>query len=398
MDDTLENKTLNNVVLDKQYIKSLVQLILNNSHSLVEKRRIVEHNGELNFSCPICGDSSKIQSKKRGHVYFNSLYYKCYNDESCSRSFTRLLKTFNIEMDLDKKLEMYDYLENNITYHNNQDIQFSNLDKLFNIQELMDFYSDKKYRHITNLRPLQDGSVVDKYVRKHRRIKYTENIYEAMFYITDKWCQPVMVFLNKVKDKVVSLQVRNLLDGDKRMFKIYDFSKIYGEIYPNVELDIQEKISYDKLSHFFNIFNIDFTRTINMFEGYVDSLSLSNSIGLIGLNTDISFLLKEEGIDIRFIYDNDAPGFKKTRSMLEQKHTVFLWNKFYLDFIKDYKGKMNKSELIHMLQHEIKDFNKLSTKFKQPIEKLFNFDKYFSNDDLDIYYLMDLESLVKIGY
>jgi hypothetical protein len=195
---------------------------------------------------------------------------------------------------------------------------------------------------------------------------------------------------------VVSLQVRNLLDGDKRMFKIYDFSKIFFEIYPEGELDEQEKLSYDKLSHFFNIFRINWTTPVNIFEGYIDSLFLPNSIGMIGVNTDLSFLLKEEGLELRFIYDNDKAGKKKARLMIEGKSKIFLWNKFFLDIIKGYKGKMSKDELIETLDH-IKDFNMLQLKFsKKPIFERFDFEKYFSNDDLDIYYLEDLKELAKM--
>jgi hypothetical protein len=200
--------------------------------------------------------------------------------------------------------------------------------------------------------------------------------------------------MNKIKDKVVSFQVRNLLEGEKRYFKIFDFSMIYDMMHPDGELDDQERISYDKLSHFFNIFNVDFSRPVHMFEGYTDSLFLSNSIGQIGVNTDLSFLLKEEGIDFRFIYDNDTAGFKKSRKMLEEGRYVFLWNKFFLDMIKDYKGNKSKTEMIKILK-ETKDFNSLGKKFSRPIEKIFNFDKYFTRDELDIYYLMDLEQLYK---
>ena len=204
-----------------------------------------------------------------------------------------------------------------------------------------------------------------------------------------------MVYLNKVKDKVVSLQVRNLLDGDKRLFKIYDFSKIWNEIHPDEELDEQEKISFDKLSHFFNIFRVDFTRSVCFFEGYIDSLFLPNSIGLVGVNTDMSFLLKEDGLDLKFIYDNDKAGFKKSRQMIEEHKPVFLWNKMFLDMIKQYKGKMSKQELVEIFIN-IKDFNGFQLKFKKgPVYKLFDLDKYFSRDDLDIYYLDNLKELVK---
>lgn len=398
MNDILENKTMENNKLDKEYIKSLIQDILNKSHNFNEKRRIVERKNEIVFACPICSDSGRNGGNnniKRAHVYFNSMYMKCYNEESCSRSFTKLLKTFNVDMDLDKKLELYTYLDNNITYHNTEEVQFDKLDKLFNIKDLMDFYSDKKFRHITNLKPLQKGSVVYEHVVNVRKIPNTYDIYEGVYHYTDKWKQPVMVFMNKVKDKVVSMQVRNLLEGEKRLFKIYDFSKIYFEINPEGELDDQEKISYDKLSHFFNIFKVDFGSSVNMFEGYVDSLFLRNSIGMIGVNTDLSFLLKEDGLELRFIFDADKAGFKKSREMIEKKYKVFLWNKFFLDFIKDYKGKLPKDKLVESLKR-IKDFNKLQLKFRKPIEQIFDFNKYFSNDELDIYYLMDLEQLYKM--
>jgi len=383
------------ITLDKEYITGLVQIILNKSHSDPQKKQIRDHNDRLNFACPICGDSGKHGGKKRGNLYFKNMYYVCYNEEACSRTFTNLLKTFDIDMDLDKKLELYEYIENNINYYNPDDVQFENLDKLFNMDDLLKFFGgNNKSVKLTNLRPLQKGSVVERHIREERKILNPINIYEGIFHITEKWQQPVMVYMNKIKDKVVSFQVRNLLEGEKRMFKIYDFSMIFDLMFPDGELDDQERISYDKLSHFFNIFNVDFSRPVNMFEGYTDSLFLSNSIGQIGMNTDLSFLLKEEGIEFRFIYDNDEPGFKKARKMLESGHQIFLWNKFFLDMIRDYKGNKPKSEMVKMLKNT-KDFNSLGKRFSKPIERIFNFDKYFTNDELDIYYLMDLEQLYK---
>lgn len=382
------------ITLDKQYITSLIQIILNKSHSVDQKKFIRGFNDRLNFACPICGDSERHNTKKRGNLYFKNMYYVCYNDESCSRSFTNLLKTFGIDMDLDKKLELYEYIENNVNYYNPDDVQFDNLNRLFELDDILNFYNNNIYRQITNLKPLQEGSVVDNHVRNVRKIKNPINIYEGMFYITKTWKQPVMVFMNMVRDKVLSMQVRNLLGDDKRLFKIFDFSMIYDMMYPGGDLDDQERISYDKLSHFFNIFNIDFTRPVNMFEGYIDSLFLSNSIGQIGVNTDMSFLLNEEGIEFRFVYDNDISGLKKTRMMLDKGYKVFIWNMLFLDMLKDYKGSISKDKIVKMLKN-IKDFNDLSKKYKIPIERKFNMEKYFTNDNLDIYYLMDLEVLYK---
>ena len=48
-------------------------------------------------------------------------------------------------MDLDKKLELYQYIESNVKY-NVDDVQFDKLDKLFNVEDLTTFYSDKPHR------------------------------------------------------------------------------------------------------------------------------------------------------------------------------------------------------------------------------------------------------------
>jgi hypothetical protein len=381
--------------LDKEYIKSLIQIILNDNHSIQEKKSIIEHRDRLNFACPICGDSIRHSGKKRGNLYFKNMYYVCYNEESCSRSITNLLKTFNIDMDLDKKLELYEYIENNINYYNPNDVQFDNLNKLFSLDDILKFFGgNNKTVKLTNLRPLQKGSIVERHIRETRKIYRPINIYEGIMNITPKWKEPVMVFLNMVNDKVISFQTRNLLEGDDKRFKIFDFSMIYEYMYPEENLDDQEKISYDKLSHFFNIFNVDFTQPVNLFEGYVDSLFLSNSIGQIGINTDLSFLLKEEGIDFRFVYDNDLSGNKKAIKMLNNGYKIFLWNKFFIDILKKYKGN-DLPGAVEKLK-KIKDFNELSTKFKQPIEKIFLLEKYFSNNDLDKIYLNDLDKIYKV--
>lgn len=391
MERTLEKK-METEPLNREYVKSLIQMILDKTFTDPERRRIVEYRDRLNFCCPICGDG-KSNRKKRGNLY-NNLFYICYN-EGCKCSFLSLLKKFDIEIDLNEKIKIYEYLDHNVTFKS-QDVEFDNFDKLFNVEDLINFYNDDITHKITDLKPLQYGSDVYNHVINTRKILYTDDIYQAYYNFTPKWKQPVMVYMNKLKDKVVSMQVRNLMGGEKRFFKIYDFSKIYGDIYPNESLDEQEKLALNKLSHFFNIFKVNFNLPTNLFEGYIDSIFLNNSIGMIGLNTDLSFLLKEDGLDLRFVYDNDIPGFKKSKKMMEEGKKVFLWNKFFLDLIKSYKGKVNKIDLIRKLQH-IKDFNQLAQIFKNSniFSKIDN-PKYFSNNCMDNIYFNTLEFVYEL--
>jgi hypothetical protein len=383
-------------LLDKQYIKSLIQEILDKNHTNPNKRKILEFNDKLNFACPICGDSQKLSHKKRGNLYWKNMMYICYNDDSsaCNRSFLKLLSTFGIQMNMESKIKMYEYIDKNIDFKPTSNLSTITMNNLISIDKILEFYNGRTIeRGLSLVKPLDITGSVYKYVKNVRKVYNTDDIYEGIYVFTPTWSQKVMVFVNRLQNKVISLQIRNMLDGDKRYFKVIDFSMLHNEMYPEIILDEQIIITYNKLSHFFNIFNIDFTRTIYLLEGYMDSLFINNAIGQIGINTDITFLLNEDGIELKFIYDNDKAGFKKAEKMLMEGHKVFLWNKLFIYILKKYKG--NKKEMCQSLK-EIKDFNKLYIKLGKPIEKIFNIDDFFSNDKLDKLYFMDLDKIMNI--
>ena len=100
--------------------------------------------------------------------------------------------------------------------------------------------------------------------------------------------------LNRRDNKVLGIQIRNLKEGKKRMFKIYNYENLFewinlGKDEP-IEMSINQLVIYNKLSYYFNILNVDFMEKITVFEGYLDSLFFPNSIGLVGVNTDYRFL------------------------------------------------------------------------------------------------------------
>ena len=105
-------------------------------------------------------------------------------------------------------------------------------------------------------------------------------------------------------------------------------------MYPDKPMDDFEAISYNKLSHFINILNVDFSQPVTIFEGYFDSHFFPNSIGVIGVNTDITFLLKDESLNLRFFYDNDSDGYKASNEKLKMGYKVFLWKLLFKDIVK----------------------------------------------------------------
>jgi hypothetical protein len=157
---------------------------------------------------------------------------------------------------------------------------------------------------------------------------------------------------------------------------------------PGQILDDIEAIPYNKVSHFYNILNINFDDYITIFEGYLDSKFYPNSIGLVGLHADndlIKFLTNaDEGLKLQFFYDNDDEGQRKSLKLLEQGYSVFLWEKLFEDILKNIPNKYKTEQSLK----KVKDLNDLAIMYKDDkVFSRFNLNKYFSKDEFDKFYI-----------
>lgn len=374
--------------LDTQYLINNIQSILDKVHTHPQKRKIKLKHDRISFACPICGDSHNDPSQKRGHLFFNNLYYKCYN-EDCRSTFTKLCKIYDIQLDPNKKLELINYIDLNFQAYkqNDDDFIIDNLDKLIPFDDLQKWF-DSGVGPLRGFKPVTFGSKVYYYLiaRGFPDNIIKDNFYEGIKY-NNKYSEPYVVFINKLKDKVIGIQERNLQSGFNRKFKIWTFKELYDKIY-NDELDIIESISYNKLSYLFNIFNVNYDSVITIFEGYLDSLFFPNAVGAVGADTDFSFLTKNE-INIRFFFDNDNKGKRKAQYWLKQGYNVFLWEKLINDL-----GKTETD--IHKFKKwfntNITDLNKLMQLYPIHWKKL---EKYFSNNIFDLLYINYDKSIKK---
>lgn len=372
--------------LDKDYIKSKLQEILNNVHSEPQRRQIKDYPERLNICCPICGDSEKVASKKRGNLYLKNMQYVCFNESGCNRSFLKLLSTFNINIDLQKKMDIYNYIDTNIKWDKKEDnFVIEKLDKLIDIDFLTEFLNTHTETQFSKFGPVKTNSAVYQYLKYERLIDNFENIYEAEFAITTRWKEKVLVLLNKSGKKVLGMQIRNLKSGDKRLFKIFNFEKLHNLVHSEDPLDEIEAISYNKISNFYNILNVNWDKPVTIFEGYLDSIFYPNSIGAIGLNSinEMEFLMSDD-LDLQFFFDQDSVGIKKSITMLDKGHKVFLWQKLVEKLISNKSDKYEAKKFAL----KIKDLNKLAQEMKNadPYNKL-KLTKYFSNDIFDKLYL-----------
>ena len=370
--------------MDKVYIKNILQKILDKEFANVQKRRVNDYSDRLNFACPFCGDSHRNNHAKRGNLYFNRLVFICFNCDK-KTTFDRMCKEFNEQIDPDKKLEMIEHLDSIMTYNDYQsefvDAKFDNLIDLSDLEKSIEL----NLTPFSDFKPIQANGGIYKYLigrgiepDKHK------NIYQAKYWKNEDESEWIIVMLNRRDTKLLGMQVRNLKEGRKRMFKIYNYENILEWVNLAKEepkqVDINELVIYNKLSYYFNILNVDFDRMITVFEGYLDSLFYPNSIGLVGVNTDFRFL-ENSGFDLQYFFDNDEAGFKKSEEKLKEGYTVFLWNKLF-ESIVDQKNSNDPFSLLHRIS-KVKDVNKLCQLTPDAFKKL-KLPLFFSKDILDV--------------
>jgi hypothetical protein len=374
--------------IDVTYIKQKIQNIIEREHSNSEKKRIKSFNDRLNFACPICGDSEKSNSKKRGNLYLDNLYFKCFNCDA-HMSFTKFCEIHNEQIDIDHKILIYKYIDDNVFYKKTDQYIIDEMDKLISLDKFVEYFNNKPYSWLTDVSPVTKNSHVYQYLKFDRLLENFSQIYQGVYryFKGDKvvFHSNVLININMTngdEKKILGIQIRNLEHGAKRFYKIIEFEELYN--YMNSEpLDEMEAISYNKLSHFYNLMNIDFDQIITIFEGYLDSTFYPNSIGMVGAKNDddlLKFLTQSDaGLKLQFFYDNDATGINKATKMIKNGHSVFLWNKLFKD-LKQFKYKD--------LQTQIIDLNDLVKLLKDPeVYKNLNLNKYFSIDEFDLMYL-----------
>ncbi len=368
--------------MDKSYVVNIIQNVLNKEFSNSSKRKIVDYADRVNLACPYCGDSHKNQNAKRGNFYFNRLIFICFNCDK-KTTFDRFCKDFNEQLDPEKKLEMIEHLNSVMTYSDYEgDFVDARLENLIDLAELERVFS-QDLTPISDFKPIQVNGGVYKYlIGRGIPPEYHNNIYQAKYWKNEDEHEWIIVLLNRRGDKVLGMQIRNLKEGRKRMFKIYNYENLleWVNIGKDVETDMNSLVIYNKLSYYFNILNVDFGERITVFEGYLDSLFFPNSIGLVGVNTDFRFL-ENNNLDLQYFFDNDEAGYKKSEEKLKNGYSVFLWKKLFEDIVNK-KNADDPFKLLHRIS-KVKDVNKLCQLVPDAYKKL-QLQSFFSKDVLDI--------------
>lgn len=287
----------------------------------------LEHtDGLYNFRCPLCGDSKKDSSKKRGYFYIdkknkNSYRFKCHNC-GINLSFSSFLKEFS--PDIYKKY-MYDLLKNknmikNLTVEKKEDVveKVSNnnvkkfLNKLINDEVIItmkniDNYNVMKYIYD---RKIPKGRLKD--------IFYIENFYNDLYL-------PMKVLIKEIKQESYE---NTHFKNDPRIFwfiknRTNDIIGIQGRsLNPKAKLRyLTIKITDDPMIG--NLEKIDINKTVYITEGFIDSLFINNCVSLNG-SSFYSTIEKLEDLNVKniiMVFDNEPYNIeikKKVKQIVEE--------------------------------------------------------------------------------
>jgi transcription elongation factor Elf1 len=259
---------------------------------------------EYHFRCPICGDSSKVVNKKRGHLYWDhqkqTYVFKCYN---CGiyMNLCSLLKN--------KYPEMYKaFIYSNFINRNpstTTKVQTKHFEKVVNkdVENLLnDLFESKTIKTIKKVDDMEVlGYVYDRKIplENVKRLYYCDNFYEKIYKPIKKLLNSEMEFTGSMREdkrifwiiknrnnNIVGIQGRSILKDPKIR---YLTTKISGEAMIG------------------NIERININEQIYITEGYIDSLFLPNAISLNCASFEPSLNVLY-GLDVKhlvFVYDNE---------------------------------------------------------------------------------------------
>lgn len=375
--ETPENSTLEN-------IKSKIQEILKVKFAKdpYVKRKIDIFHDRWNFACPYCNDSRTDPRKKRGNLYLDNLHYKCFN---CGHStgINKFMSDFGKELDNEDKIVVHEIQQSSKKFEKRQTSSQSSMS--MNLLDKLAIPKPILFKQLELVSPYKNERASN--YLKSRMITIKDWKYFAYNVKSDE----LYIMNISPNDRVIGYQIRQLNPNSlkqrylsHRMSKIYkdvfdkDFNKIVemvllkeplGQKYIDEE-DGVENISFnlDRLSGIFNIMNVDVGKTITILEGPIDSLGIDNAIALqtVSKNFDGFF---DNMDNVRYLFDNDKAGKKKSLQKLKEQKTVFLWTQ-YIDMIHT-KEKVK----------DVNDLQKMNL-FNQEI-----LEKCFSNDEFDAMYI-----------
>lgn len=341
---------------DEELLKNLkekLECILTKVHSDSNKFKVDNYDNRISFACPYCGDSHNNSRKKRGNIYISSATFHCFN---CYKhtSISRFLEDFSDYCDITPG-ELLDYKRlYKVTKNSFTKFDFLNSD-LFKKYSFSKDYLIKKF----NFQKIEE-SPGEIYLRNR-----CQN--DLRYFAWDPKKYGVVIFNMDSEENVIGMQIR-IIKKSKYKYYSYPIKQIYIDLNLPTPEDIED---VNKFSLLFGILRINLNEIVTIFEGPFDHMLFYNSFALATAGRTLPFEIE----NMRLCFDLDETGLRKSKEYLLDGKYVFLWKQFLKD------------NFIEIKENTKIDLTDLFIFAKENNIKLTSFDKYFTNNKLDIYYL-----------
>ena len=258
---------------------------------------------KINFRCPICGDSRKSSTKKRGWWYMHSASFYCWN---CSTSMSGI-KFLKLLSGSDYDAIHREYV--NIFLKSGLDTSLSS--SAWTPSQVDDEPS------VFNLKPILDPSMKKPLTSRAKEYLASRRVLDAPFLK-----EPLYSIVSKDgKEEYILIPWK--VNGIDAYYQVNDFLKIKSMKY---------MFPKGKKKLLYGLDNIDPSYSkIFVFEGVYDSLFVKNGIatGTKSITDSQTKLIKERWPhhEIVISFDNDFPGFSATKKAIEtgKASKFFAW-------------------------------------------------------------------------
>lgn len=319
----------------------------------IPKQKPSRKHGRISIACPYCGDSMKNDYAKRGNFILSGKYigmYKCHNCGMYKR-IDSFFSDFNTLLSLE-----------NVNFISSVAGKFEHTgDNKYDVSYLLDTewieriaIDREEYKKQFGLIEVDNSSIIG-WLDKRMQYDHSKFLYDAGH-------SKLLILNNTPGGKILGLQ-RRLFNGPSR-FETESITKMYEHMGKSMEEGMDWDY-LDTLSMVFNITTVDIRKPITVLEGPMDSFMLKNAIANTGANKGLPI-----DIPVKYWYDFDKTGIKRSIEYIGKGNYVFLWSKLISEYQLPYREKWDLNDLIvYLKQHSI---------------RIPNFQKYFSNDPFDV--------------
>jgi hypothetical protein len=269
-------------------------------------------DGLYNFRCFYCGDSQKNKNKTRGYIYRlkNDYNYKCHNC-GISKSFPNVLK------DLDSSLYDQYVMER---YKNGTTGKRSNVAPPKIKFDKPDFSKKDDKLDLPTIAQLSGDHFAREYLENR---KIPKKFFSELYF-----CEKFKEWTNTKKHTFDNLDE----DEPRIIIPLINHGKIFG--FQGRSLNKNSKVKYitiildDHHPKIYGLDKVNYTKTVYVVEGPIDSMFLDNAIAMVGADIDYMFFTSNFETDFVMVYDNEKRNKQIVQRMekaISNKFPIVIW-------------------------------------------------------------------------